>query len=306
MDVFPDVIRIEAVGQCNFRCIHCPTGTEPNNRKALSEEKFSVILEQFQKNNYVPRVAVLYHGGEPLLNKNLATYIRALKKMGVSKTVITTNASLLDEFRAQELIRAGLDEIKISFDGESPEENNSIRRNGDFRKNAENVRRFCALLREMGREDMNVIISNVRICKLATIEKFIKEKQTSFAEPPQYLKDFFSDEAGVVKFQSFPAMIWPGYERYSSLKAAEFDRKQLSYCGPLFETYTIMANGDVVACCYDLNGEVVFGNVFEVDMFEIWNGEKYRKFRNDFRQQRYSSLCLKCNLVVPRFLYRND
>ena len=76
---FPDVVRIEASGACNFRCIHCPTGIQPNGRKQLSKESFYFILEQFIKKNFIPRVVVLYHGGEPLLNKDLEHFIGVLK-----------------------------------------------------------------------------------------------------------------------------------------------------------------------------------------------------------------------------------
>ena len=74
LDAFPDVVRIETTGKCNFKCIHCPTGTEPNNRSVLSKERFDYIVHQFTYNNYIPRVVVLYHGGEPLLNKNLSHF----------------------------------------------------------------------------------------------------------------------------------------------------------------------------------------------------------------------------------------
>ena len=39
-DDFPDVVRIESSGACNFRCVHCPTGIEPNGRRQLSRENF--------------------------------------------------------------------------------------------------------------------------------------------------------------------------------------------------------------------------------------------------------------------------
>lgn len=109
-NTFPDVLRIETSGKCNFKCIHCPTGEQPNNRPVLSKENFDLIVSQLSSNGFVPRVVVLYHGGEPLLNKELSYFIRVLKEAGVTKTAITTNGSLLNEKRSRELIQAGLDE----------------------------------------------------------------------------------------------------------------------------------------------------------------------------------------------------
>ena len=107
MDNLPDVIRIEPVGLCNFNCQHCPTGVSPNKRALLSKDKFHEIIDGFKKINFLPRVVVCYHGGEPLLNKNLTYFIKYLKDWGVKKTVITTNASLLTEQKSIELIEAG-------------------------------------------------------------------------------------------------------------------------------------------------------------------------------------------------------
>ena len=156
--------------------------------------------------------------------------------------------------------------------------------------------------KEVGCQDLAVIVSNVRICDKDTLVKLNREGQSSFPDIPQYLADYFKDESEDIEFQSFPAMIWPGYEKFGQFKPLLFPAKKPNYCGPLFETYTILANGDVVPCCYDLKGEVVFGNMFSEDMFAIWHGQKYTGFRDRFRKQHYDSFCLKCNLVVPQFL----
>ncbi|MBZ0297135.1 MAG: radical SAM protein, partial [Anaerolineae bacterium] len=186
-DIFPDVVRIEASGLCNFKCIHCPTGIQPNGRQVLDEKKFSIIMEQFIANNFIPRVVVLYHGGEPLLNKYLGQYIRLLKNMGVAKTVITTNSSLLSKEKAAELILAGLDELKVSFDGESANENNSIRKNGDFYSNADNVKSLCKIRKILGRKNPTIIIYNTRICDKITLNTLNKSRRFIFQEAPQYI-----------------------------------------------------------------------------------------------------------------------
>ena len=301
-DIFPDVLRIETVGKCNFRCIHCPTGTQPNMRAILKRDEFTSMIDQFVANRFIPRVVVLYHGGEPLINKNLAHYIRILKEIGVTKTVITTNASLLSEERSEELIMAGIDEMKVSFDGESAVENNFIRKNGDFYRDAANVKAFCKMRKKLMRKNPTVIISNIRICHKNTLRVLNQNRQFTFQEAPTYITQYFRDERQEVEFRSFPAMIWPGYEQFGKFEALYFPGEKPKYCGPLFETFTILTNGDVVPCCYDLKGELVFGNVFETNMFDIWKSPEYTKLRANFRRQKYHWFCSKCNVVSPRYL----
>lgn len=310
-DPFPDVLRIEPVGKCNFRCIHCPTGNKPNNRAILGRDRFALILDRWAASDFVPRVVVLYHGGEPLLNRDLGHYVCTLKELGVRKTVITTNASLLNEKRSLELILAGLDEMKVSFDGESADENNMIRRNGDFYRNASNVKTLLKLRKRLGRSNPNVIISNVRICDTGMPAQFKPKNGRSslvFQDPPAYLARFFQDEKGEVEFKSYPAMIWPGFEEFEKFEKAYLQSEKPDYCCALFESFTILSNGDVVPCCYDLHGKWILGNVFEknVNMFDIWNGREFATIRENFRKQIYHELCAHCTIVAPCFLCKRE
>jgi radical SAM protein with 4Fe4S-binding SPASM domain len=301
-DVLPDVWRVEPVGHCNFGCIHCPTGIDPNKRRLLKPAAFQRIVDQMLAEPKVPRVVVLYHGGEPLLNKHVPAYVRQLKQLGVQKTVFTTNASLMTEAVARQLILAGLDEIKVSFDGDSPEENNAIRVNGNFLENAGNVRRLLELRRELGVPNPRVIVSNVRICNQETLQSL---RGMYLPAPPDYLTDFFRDHLDDMRFQSLPAMVWPGYQKMQ-MKTRELalPPSGVDYCGALFETMTILSTGDVVACCYDLPGEVVFGNVFERPLREIWYSDRYQAFRDRFRARDYPDLCKRCLVVRPRYICR--
>ncbi|MDO8336456.1 MAG: SPASM domain-containing protein, partial [Candidatus Saccharibacteria bacterium] len=73
------------------------------------------------------------------------------------------------------------------------------------------------------------------------------------------------------------------------------------HCSTLSETVTVMANGDVVACCYDLVGANVFGNIYEESIFNIYKSDRYKKFRDDFRSGIYVKPCTECVVVNPRY-----
>ena len=267
-DDFPQVIRIETSGVCNFQCIHCPV----NNQRGILN-RFDEIINQFKT---VPRVVVLYHGGEPLLNKNIPEYISRLKQIGVTKVQIVTNGSLLTSELSERLITAGLDEIHFSFDGQTARENNTIRKGGDFLIDAGNVKEFYM---KKGSKDIRILISNVQFNQDPTV--------------PEYLTEYFSG-CPEIEFQSVPAIAWPGLNGESKTTELNPD-----YCSHLFETITILSNGDIVPCCYDLLGKVIFGNVFLNNIYDIW--DDYQYFRTDFRKRIYSDLCEKCQLVSLRY-----
>ena len=67
----PRVVRIEPSSLCNLKCIHCPTGTKRDIKGGnMPDEVFCKIIEELKAYNGVD-VVVLYHGGEPFLNKNI-------------------------------------------------------------------------------------------------------------------------------------------------------------------------------------------------------------------------------------------
>ena len=168
--------------------------------------------------------------------------------MGVSKTVITTNASLLTEQKSEELIKAGLDELKVSFDGNSPEENNKIRVGSDFSKEAQNLMNLLKLKRKFKAKNPQVIISNVRFADKNNAEAVIKRR--AFEDKPNFILKKFVDSRDELVIRSFPAMVWPSLNQFDDYyEYEESVEHNPTYCTSLFETTTIVSDGNVVACC---------------------------------------------------------
>ena len=113
-------LRISVLDQCNFRCPYC-----------MPEDEFHAdyeFLRRSQRLSYdeilrIARVAaslgvskLRLTGGEPLLDKNLATLVEGLAAIpGVDDLALTTNGVLLRS-AAQRLADAGLHRVTISLD----------------------------------------------------------------------------------------------------------------------------------------------------------------------------------------------
>ena len=59
-------------------------------------------------------------------------------------------------------------------------------------------------------------------------------------------------------------------------------------CTDIYAQVLVYWNGDVVACCYDLEGDQVMGNLTSNSIKEIWNGEKYNNFRKRLKDSVFS------------------
>ena len=257
-DPFPDVVRIEPAGFCNFHCRHCPVGREGGRRGVLSFDYFKLY---FGKLPLIPRVLVLYHGGEPLLNPALFDIIHYARAVGVCKLVLNTNASKITD----QMDFSELDDLRVSFDGTSPAENDKIRKGGEFKWNARRVR----VLAKSKHAPKQITIYNIN----------------TIGRPADYLLDFFKGYP--VTFRSDPMKVWP---RMDAMRCRQANSP--TYCPNLWETFTILANGDVVMCCNDLLGEDVQGNLKDEWALAVW--VRMQKVRDGFKKKEYPKLCQSC------------
>lgn len=126
----PRVVRIEPTSICNFRCKHCTTGLRINKSIGTMDRKsFDMIFDKIKNIHF--NVAVLYHGGEPLLNKDLFYFVEKMKLIS-NFVKFVTNGSLLNDSNINKILKSGLDLIEFSFDGHSAEENDLIRQGSNF------------------------------------------------------------------------------------------------------------------------------------------------------------------------------
>lgn len=268
MRPFPDVVRIEPYGgNCNLKCRHCPTGQLGGRRGLLGYETFVTLFERLPN---VPRVMVFYHSSEPLINRSLDAMLAYAKDHGVQKTVLNTNAVLVRRMFS-------LDEMRVSFDGVSPEENDYIRVGSVFKRDAPKVR----ALAETGQR---IVIYNAQV------------SGGEARQPAQYLRDYFGD---MVEYRMEPVRLWADQEQ--ALEGHGFIEKGLktTYCQNLFETFTILSDGTVPKCCEDLQGDFLYGNALKEMPIDIW--ERMERIREDFARGDYPDLCAKCWVVAGRY-----
>lgn len=127
-----DYLRVSVTDRCNFRCVYCmPEGGFPATPK---EEQLS-----FEEMARLVRLAVSLGvrkvrltGGEPLLRKDLPSFVRAIAP-GVRDLSCTTNGHLLEEL-AEPLARAGLGRVNVSLDTLTPVRFVEVARRGSLDK----------------------------------------------------------------------------------------------------------------------------------------------------------------------------
>lgn len=173
----PVIAIYEITNECNARCIYCHVDARSKLPGELTLTEKLELIDQLAE---CGTVALMVAGGEPLMSPDLEAVIRRAKKGGMY-TVVITNGSLLTLTRAASLRNAGLDYVKVSLDGASPEVHDSLRGEGSWeaaikglknavdagipyvgvattltRKSAEEVPKLVRLAKELGAKRMNL------------------------------------------------------------------------------------------------------------------------------------------------------
>lgn len=277
----PIRVRLESSSACNLRCQHCPTGTKYGQleRNIMSMELFETILGQLKQLPLL-KACILYLGGEPLLNKHLCEMSQRLKKETTLDFItLNSNAMLVTPAIAEQLKTSGIDQIEISIDGRSPEENDQFRQGANYQTVKDNVHLLKRLL------------PNTKISIANTI---IKQKSDNIdnAVTPKILLDDFPD----IPIETSYAMKWPGFEiNHSNIEKLSVQKKPAPrFCQSPFEELSIRANGDIVMCCNDLLSGNIIGNVKSDSILELWKGSYLTALRKNMLEQNIGALPLLC------------
>ena len=134
----PTSVDIELSNRCNLRCKMCwfhgenGIGDRYQNSEMATEEILELIN---QLETYRPHI--YFGGGEPFIREDFLTILAYVKGFGLP-TSFTTNGTLLDQGRIQNVVELGVDAINFSIDG--PEEvHDKLRGPGNFGRVTSNM-----------------------------------------------------------------------------------------------------------------------------------------------------------------------
>lgn len=266
---FPAVVRIETTNACNARCVICPHRHMNRPVAQMDDALFRRIIDECAGQRC--REIHLHNFGEPLLDKKLEERVRYAKAKGIAKVKIFSNGSLLTAERARRLIEAGLDEIKISFDGATREEFEAIRQPLRFDRVVGNVEQLVKLRNELGARMKIGVACCSTTDRGATMRALAK------------LVDDFS---------------FGKVHNWASEGQAAGRTAIRKPCARLWRTFTVLAGGEIALCCLDYDGRHLLGRLDGTTTIrEIFDSPAYREVRRLHREARQAeiALCANCS-----------
>ena len=275
-------VRYEVTDHCNAECIMCPRDMHKLARPhgIMDMKKYKDSIDEVVALGC--KQVVLTGFGEPLVDKYLEDKVEYAKSKGL-RTYIISNASLLTPERARRLIKAGLDELRVSYYGMTKETYETVMVNLNFDTTMFNLKSFLEIREELGSKLPRLELSWLTLAENADDTEAFQE----YWEP-------IADAIEIWKPHNF------GDGRSYRQRYEEVGIK--TTCGrPENGPFQIQWDGEVVPCCYDYNNQVVLGNAFQQSVLEILNNDKYRLLRVAHAEGKFDLFpyCNQCDQLLP-------
>ena len=259
----PLSLFIDPCDACNFRCSFCFQSHGDYSGRIMEKELFEKIANDMEKEFANPFKMVHLNGfGEPLLNPHIVDFVKILKEKPIAEKVsITTNASLLNQEKAKELVDAGLDRICISIYALDDE---------GYLKFSNAKLSFTKLYQNI--QFLYHVRGNCHIHIKIAGDYFSEEEKREFIEKFGMVADTVYIDHAINN--------WPG------LKVVEGNRHMYhqsmggsKICPMPFYQMVIHSNGKVSPCCPEYQQKLVIGDIRRDSLKDIWNGEALRELR---------------------------
>src|SRR5262245_14190257 len=316
----PRTLYLETTNRCDSACQTClRTFQTLEPPKDLPLHEVRQIVAQF------PRLdRVVLHGiGEPLLNKQIFEIVAYLKTTGAT-VLFNSDAISLTQKRAAQLIDSGLDEYRVSMDAASRETYAKIRGVDQFERVIRNLSVLVSLQQQRGCHTPRVSMWFTTLkANLDELPAFIRLAARLGVPEVNAQRLVFYGQGLAVQEQSLHRRLEERQhhvlaeaetlaQQYGivfkasgattplqSLNGATPEQRPWAGCQRPWTLSYVTANGNVLPCCISpwttkSYRNLVLGNAFTTGFGQIWNGERYQQFRQDFETDVAPDPCHGC------------
>ncbi len=299
----PDDLMLEPASVCNLGCPTCPTGAGTLNRPGalMDFDLYTKIIDEIWPTTSKIR---LWNLGEPFMHKDVYRMIRYAKERHI-KVLTSTNGHYFQESDApKKVVESGLDFMIVSMDGATQESLAKFRIGAKLDRIVRDVQRVIEYRNSIGSKtpivEFQFIAMKHNIHEIKEARDLAKIMQVDL-----FRLKTVGINANDPKADELIRTYLPEDSRYTRYPNAEAI-KDISHhideldCKRPWRHSVINQDGSVVTCCYDDQSQYVLGNLRENSFKEIWNGERYVRFRQRLLKGRSNlNTCAVCTEGLP-------
>jgi radical SAM protein with 4Fe4S-binding SPASM domain len=244
---------------------------------------------------------LLYHQGEPYINKNFLDFVRLAKEKKIYCTT-STNAHYFTDKNIRDTIDSGLDSMIVSIDGVRQESYETYRIKGNLNKVLQGLERFVRIKKELNRSTPLLALQFL----------VMKHNEHEIPEVKKLARKIGVDRLLIKNIEvrsKEEAQQWlPKDNRYRRYHfdddKFEVKNNRKQSCPRPWLSTLINWDGSVVPCCFDKNSTYAMGNINQFQDFDyIWNNTRFKHFRHQLSTNRKSiDMCRNCNMGFGSFI----
>lgn len=279
----PIVFSIEPSAVCQLSCPECICGQGKLIRKCsfIDVLAFEKIINQIKRKSSIVN---LFFQGEPFLHPQIIELIKITKNAGLV-TVISSNAQMIDEKMAINIVLSGLDMLIVSMDGASQDTYEKYRKLGDFNK----LQTAMSALND-SKIQLNSNISLIAQCLVTKDTEHEIEKLRNWSLKNGFA--FILKSIQVYNKENINEFLPKNkkYNRYTSKKG------RAKSCIRLWTHILVLTDGRVVPCCMDKNAEFAIDSAFDSTIQKLIKNEKRKLFMSKvLKNKNKVELCKNCH-----------
>lgn len=322
--------KLKLTPRCNLQCRMCRYW-QMSPQKEMTTDQWLSVIKQLREMGVKK---VHFSGGEVFLRNDFLNLVRFSIEQGL-KVNLTTNGTLINKIKAKELIKAEPNSISFSFDAPDSLTHDRIRGvKGAFassmkglvnilkarqhynsktkiRINTVLIRKnyflLPALIRFFGKMDISEIhpmpVDEKNAIKNRLSKTLIKDFNKKIAPKTFALRKKYNlstKEKLIYPFGYYPQDVEMSKRGEYSLG---FYEKNLCFV-PWLHTF-IAWDGSIYLCCMTRGNIEPLGNIGEHSFQEIFNKEKYRQIREEFKRER-PLICHRCDDFIEENILLNS
>lgn len=293
----PYIIIIDPINVCNLRCPLCPTGIGTLGRKGkkMDWDVFTRIIDQLSPYAYEIN---MHNWGESVLHPHIFEMIEYAKSKNIG-TNMSTNLNRISEEKIDRLITSGLEYLIVSIDGITNDIYKKYRAKGNLETVLENLQ---YLIRRRGELKSSTPYIE---WQFLLFEHNAHEADKAHEIALNMGVDRFRIISPGVPFDSpdAAALRKKWFIQESAKDESGYFKPMASSCMYLYRSFTVNPDGKSAPCCIVYGEKNDFGDTCQEEIRSIWNNEKYKSARGQYRNNSTISVptvCDRCHIFRKR------
>ena len=277
-------LRFEITTKCNYSCIICPRDKLTRNIETMNIELFKDIFDKINSETSQYDTLTFPGLGEPLLDKTIDDKIIYAKKHNYT-VLMLTNGSLLTVDRFKRLEDVGLDSIRVSIYGDTPESYNAVhgtKNTNLFQKIKENLTKISRIKTSAS---LLITYNVVGGRNDSTLETWI---------------EYWKDRVDLLE-------VWRPHNWVDGRSYRTVQQEKAKTCGRPWKTpLQIQVDGTINMCCFDFDGKLLLGDLKTQTLEEIFESSMFKKILKHHTSGDYKGSGLICENCDQRNLDKSD